>query len=29
MIFILQETGEEDLAQFWANHFKSLGVVNF
>jgi len=29
MILIFQEKGEEDVAQFWINHFKSLGFVNF
>jgi len=29
MISIFQEKGEEDVAQFWINHFESLGFVNF
>jgi len=29
MISILQEKGEEGVAQFWDSHYKSLGFVNF
>ncbi|OQX71727.1 hypothetical protein B6D52_00425 [Candidatus Parcubacteria bacterium 4484_255] len=29
MISILKEQGKEELAQFWANHFKSLSFTNF
>jgi len=29
MIFIFQEKGENDMAQFWTNHLNSLSFVNF